>query len=63
LILQESARSFDRVYKLAEQCARSSNCAVPKPGSDVVACVLQNLHRFKESETLARRLVSGADQL
>jgi tetratricopeptide (TPR) repeat protein len=46
-------------YKLAEQCARSIEKRNPKSYEAMLlrAHVLQNLHRFKESETLARRLV------
>jgi tetratricopeptide (TPR) repeat protein len=46
-------------YKLAEQCARSIEMRNPQSQEAMLlrAHVLQNLHRFKESETLARRLV------
>jgi tetratricopeptide (TPR) repeat protein len=52
--------SFDPgFYKLAEQCARSIEKRNPQSQEAMLlrAHVLQNLHRFKESETLARRLV------
>jgi tetratricopeptide (TPR) repeat protein len=46
-------------YKLAEQCARCIEKHNPRSQEAMLlrAHVLQNLHRFKESETLARRLV------
>jgi len=46
-------------YKLAEQCARCIEKRTPQSQEAMLlrAHVLQNLHRFKESETLARRLV------
>ena len=52
--------SFDPgFYKLAEQCARSIEKRNPQSQEAMLlrAHVLQNLHRFQESETLARRLV------
>jgi tetratricopeptide (TPR) repeat protein len=52
--------SFDPgFYKLAEQCARCIEKRNPQSQEAMLlrAHVLQNLHRFKESETLARRLV------
>ncbi|HEX4707983.1 MAG TPA: tetratricopeptide repeat protein [Candidatus Udaeobacter sp.] len=46
-------------YKLAEQCARLIEMRNSQSQEAMLlrAHVLQNLHRFKESETLARRLV------
>src|SRR5262245_45256614 len=46
-------------YKLAEECARCIERSNPQSQEAMLlrAHVLQNLHRFKESETLARRLV------
>jgi tetratricopeptide (TPR) repeat protein len=46
-------------YKLAEQCARCMEKRNPQSQEAMLlrAHVLQNLHRFKESETLARGLV------
>jgi tetratricopeptide (TPR) repeat protein len=56
----KARESFDPgFYKLAEQCARSIELRNPQSQEAMLlrAHVLQNLHRFKESETLARRLV------
>jgi tetratricopeptide (TPR) repeat protein len=56
----KARESFDLgFYKLAEQCARSIEKRNPQSQEATLlrAYVLQNLHRFKESETLARRLV------
>src|SRR6187200_1897050 len=56
----KARESFDPgFYKLAEQCARSIEKSNPQSQEAMLlrAHVLQNLHRFKESETLARRLV------
>jgi tetratricopeptide (TPR) repeat protein len=56
----KARESFDPgFYKLAEQCARSIEKRDPQSQEAMLleAHVLQNLHRFKESETLARRLV------
>jgi tetratricopeptide (TPR) repeat protein len=56
----KARESFDPgFYKLAEQCARSMEMLNPQSQEATLlrAHVLQNLHRFKESETLARRLV------
>src|SRR5436190_15547723 len=56
----KARESFDPgFYKLAEQCARSMEKRNPQSQEAMLlrAHVLQNLHRFKESETLARRLV------
>jgi tetratricopeptide (TPR) repeat protein len=56
----KARESFDPgFYKLAEQCARSLELRNPESEEAMLlrAHVLQNLHRFKESETLARRLV------
>lgn len=56
----KARESFDPgFYKLAEQCARSIEMRNPQSQEAMLlrAHVLQNLHRFKESETLARRLV------
>ena len=56
----KARESFDPgFYKLAEQCARSIEMRNPQSHEATLlhAHVLQNLHRFKESETLARRLV------
>jgi tetratricopeptide (TPR) repeat protein len=56
----KARESFDPgFYKLAEQCARSIEMRDPQSHDAMLlrAHVLQNLHRFKESETVARRLV------
>ena len=56
----KARESFDPgFYKLAEQCARLIEKRKPQSQEAMLlrAHVLQNLHRFKESETLARRLV------
>src|SRR5882724_2302624 len=56
----KARETFDPVfYKLAEQCARCIEKRTPQSQEAMLlrAHVLQNLHRFKESETLARRLV------
>lgn len=56
----KARESFDSgFYKLAEQCARCIEKRNPQSQEAMLlrAHVLQNLHRFKESETFARRLV------
>ena len=56
----KARESFDPgFYKLAEQCARSIEKRNPQSQEAMLlrAHVLLNLHRFKESETLARILV------
>jgi tetratricopeptide (TPR) repeat protein len=56
----KARESFDPgFYKLAEQCAGCIEMRNPQSQEAMLlrAHVLQNLHRFKESETLARRLV------
>jgi len=56
----KARESFDPgFYKLAEQCARSIETRNPQSQEAILlhAHVLQNLHRFKESESLARRVV------
>ena len=56
----KARESFDPgFYKLAEQCALSIEIRNPQSQEAMLlrAHVLQNLHRFKESETLAQRLV------
>jgi tetratricopeptide (TPR) repeat protein len=56
----KARESFDAgFYKLAEQCARCIEKRNPQSHEAMLlrAHVLQNLHRFKESETLARHLV------
>src|SRR5438128_3235277 len=56
----KARESFDAgFYKLAEQCALCIEKRNPRSQEAMLlrAHVLQNLHRFKESETLARRLV------
>jgi len=56
----KARESFDPgFYKLAEQCARSIEMRNPQSQEAMLlrAHVLQNLHHFKEAETLARRLV------
>jgi len=56
----KARESFDPgFYKLAEQCARSIEMRNPQSEEAMLlrAHVLQNLHRFKESEALARGLV------
>jgi tetratricopeptide (TPR) repeat protein len=56
----KARESFDPgFYKLAEQCARCIEKRSPQSQEAMLlrAHVLQNLHRFKEAETLARRLV------
>jgi tetratricopeptide (TPR) repeat protein len=55
----KARESFDPgFYKLAEQCARCIAKRNPQSQEAMLlrAHVLQNLHRFKESERLARRL-------
>jgi tetratricopeptide (TPR) repeat protein len=55
----KARESFDPgFYKLAEQCALSIEKRNPQSQEAMLlrAHVLQNLHRFKESEALARRL-------
>jgi len=59
-LVAKARESFDPgFYKLAEQCARCIEKQNPQSQKAMLlrAHVLQNLHRFKESETLARRLV------
>jgi tetratricopeptide (TPR) repeat protein len=56
----KARESFDPgFYKLAEQCAWGMEKRNPQSQEAMLlrAHVLQNLHRFNESETLARRLV------
>jgi len=56
----KARESFDPgFYKLAEQCARSIEKRNPQSHEAMLlrAHVLQNLHRFQESESLARILV------
>jgi tetratricopeptide (TPR) repeat protein len=56
----KARESFDPgFYKLAERCALSIEMRNPQSKEAMLlrAHVMQNLHRFKESETLARRLV------
>jgi len=56
----KARESFDPgFYKLAEQCARCIEKRNPQSQEAMLlrGHVLQNLHRFKESEKLARRLV------
>jgi tetratricopeptide (TPR) repeat protein len=56
----KARESFDPgFYKLAEECALCIEERNPQSQEAMLlrAHVLQNLHRFKESETLARRLV------
>ena len=56
----KARESFDPgFYKLAEQCASSIEMRNPQSQEAMLlrAHVLQNLHRFKESETLARHLI------
>ena len=56
----KARESFDAgFYKLAEQCARCIEKRNPQSQEAMLlrGHVLQNLHRFKETETLARRLV------
>src|SRR5215470_2934669 len=56
----KARESFDPgFYKLAEQCARCIEKRNPQSQEAMLlrGHVLQNLHRFSESETLARRLV------
>src|SRR5207244_8646007 len=60
VFVRKARESFDPgFYKLAEQCARCMEKRNPQSQEAMLlrAHVLQNLHRFKESETLARRLV------
>jgi len=56
----KARESFDTgFYRLAEQCARCIEKRSPQSQEAMLlrGHVLHNLHRFKESETLARRLV------
>jgi tetratricopeptide (TPR) repeat protein len=58
----KARESFDPgFYKLAEQCARSIEKRDPQSEEAMLlrAHVLQNLHRFEESEALSRRLVQN----
>ena len=58
--VEKARESFDPgFYKLAEQCVRAIETRNPQSQEAMLlrAHVLQNLHRFKESETLARSLV------
>jgi tetratricopeptide (TPR) repeat protein len=60
VFVAKARESFDPgFYKLAEQCARCIEKRNPQSQEAMLlrAYVLQNLHRFKESETLARHLV------
>jgi tetratricopeptide (TPR) repeat protein len=60
VFVAKARESFDPgFYKMAEQCARCIERRNPQSQEAMLlrAHVLQNLHRFKESETLARRLV------
>src|SRR5262249_11787870 len=57
----KAPESFDPgFYKLAEQGARGIEMRNPQSQEAMLlrGHVLQNLHRFKESETLSRRLVA-----
>src|SRR5213078_4491557 len=60
-LVAKARESFDPgFYKLAEECARCIEKRNPQSEEAMMLLrghVLQNLHRFKESETLARRLV------
>jgi len=58
--VSKARESFDAgFYKLAEQCARCIEKRNPQSQEAMLlhGHVLHSLHRFKESETLARRLV------
>ena len=58
--MAKARESFDAgFYKLAEQCARCIEKRNPQSQEAMLlrGHVLHSLHRFKESETLARRLV------
>jgi len=60
VFVTKARETFDPgFYKLAEQCARCIERRDPQSQEAMLlrAHVLQNLHRFKESETLARCLV------
>jgi tetratricopeptide (TPR) repeat protein len=60
VFVTKARESFDPgFYKLAEQCALSIEKRNPQSHEAMLlrAHALQNLHRFKESEMLARRLV------
>jgi tetratricopeptide (TPR) repeat protein len=60
VFVAKARESFDPgFYKMAEQCARCIERRNPQSQEAMLlrAHVLQNLHRFKESETLARCLV------
>jgi len=60
VFVAKARESFDPgFYKLAEQCAQYIEKRNPKSQEAMLlrAHVLQNLHRFKESEALARLLV------
>ena len=61
LFVAKARESFDPgFYKLAEACAASIEAREPDANEALLlrGHVLQNLHRFKEAEPLARRLVA-----
>jgi tetratricopeptide (TPR) repeat protein len=62
LFVAKARESFDPgFYKLAEQCAFALDARQPRGAEAMLlrAHVLQNLHRFAESEALARELVAA----
>lgn len=61
LFVTKARESFDPgFYKLAEQCAAGIEALQPEANEALLlrGHVLQNLHRFKEAEPLARKLVA-----
>ena len=62
LFVAKARESFDTgFYKLAEQCAAALNARQPHSAEALLlrAHVLQNLHRFQESEVVAPELVAA----
>src|SRR5437867_3173857 len=62
LFVAKARESFDPgYYKLAEQCALRIESSHPRSPEGLLlrGHVLQNLHRFKEAEPIARELVAG----
>jgi tetratricopeptide (TPR) repeat protein len=62
LFVAKARESFDPgYYKLAEQCALRIESSHPRAPEGLLlrGHVLQNLHRFKEAEPIARELVAG----
>jgi tetratricopeptide (TPR) repeat protein len=61
LYIKKARTTFDPgFYKMAEQCALALGSLQPHSPESLLLCgyALQNLHRFKEAEPLARELVA-----